>query len=786
MIDREDLIINESTYQRCVRGFSFLQKRLNLDITLHDPAGAVESGQIFLFNHFARFETIVPQYLIYQETGAYCRTLASQEFFAGNGGFAKFLLSVGGMPNDMDGLLPFLAAEILGGRKVVVFPEGGMVKDRRVLDSAGEYNIFSPTAKRHRKHHRGAAAIALMLEIFKQRIVSLAARGGERARLARWVDAVSLDSIDALVAAAEKPTLIVPGNITFFPIRAEENILKGSAELFFRGLREHYKEELLIEGSILLKGTDMDIRLGQPVAPGITWRWWDRLLLGLGFAHVESLEHLFDSNNAPDKWISRLASMLVTNRTRRLRDHCMGEMYRHLTVNLHHLASHLILHLAARGVRHLERGRFHEALYLAVKFVQSEQAIYLHPGLTEPQAYEGLLSGDCPELRTFLLLAVKSELLREEAGSYHFDPKLTDGYNIHEVRRKNPIQVYANEVAPLTGVCRAVERACEQAAATSKASLSRLLFDDELRSYRQCKRAFSKDRHREVNDQQTAMRSGEPFLLLPPSPKELGVVLVHGFLASPAELHAFGQKLADLGHPVVGVRLSGHGTSPWDLRERRWQDWQASLERGYRIMSGFTDRVCVVGFSTGGSLALLNAARHPPGLAGVAAVSAPVKLRNKNLKFVPVLHGANKMTEWVSSLEGVMIFRPNEPEHPDINYRHIPVRALFELRRMIDEVNANLPQVTCPLALLQATDDHVVDPRSAQLVFDQVASEHKALHWIESERHGILNEDIGGTWEKILSFIAALETESSMIASPTELSAEAVEDGAEAPLQRVQ
>ena len=40
--------------------------------------------------------------------------------------------------------------------------------------------------------------------------------------------------------------------------------------------------------------------------------------------------------------------------------------------------------------------------------------------------------------------------------------------------------------------------------------------------------------------------------------------------------------------------------------------------------------------------------------------------------------------------------------------------------------------------------------------------------------------------EKILSFIAALEAESSMIASPAELSVEAVEDGAEAPLQRVQ
>jgi alpha-beta hydrolase superfamily lysophospholipase len=109
-----------------------------------------------------------------------------------------------------------------------------------------------------------------------------------------------------------------------------------------------------------------------------------------------------------------------------------------------------------------------------------------------------------------------------------------------------------------------------------------------------------------------------------------------------------------------------------------------------------------------------------------------------------------------------MTFRPNDPEHPDINYRHIPVRALFELRRLIDKVDANLAQVACPLAVLQSTDDHVVDPRSAQLVFDKVSSAEKALHWILSNRHGILNENIGGTWDKILAFITACEAEGSL------------------------
>jgi esterase/lipase len=758
MIDRQDLVISEATYQRCVRGFSFLHKRLGLNIALHDPAGAVESGQIFLFNHFARFETIIPQYLIFKETGAYCRTLASQEFFASSGGFAKFLTEIGGVPNDVEGLLPFLAAEILAGRKVVVFPEGGMVKDRRVVDEAGEFRIFSPTAKRHRKHHKGAAAVALILEIFKKRIISLAAKG-ETARLGRWREAVGLDSIDALVAAAERPTLVVPGNITFYPIRAEENLIQSSVQLFFRGLREHFKEELLIEGSLLLKGTDMDIRLGRPVAPDLTWHWWDRLLLGWGFAHVESLDHLFDVNNAPDKWISHLASMLVNRRMRSLRDHSMRAMYQNTTVNLHHLASHLILHLAAKGYHKIRRERFYEALYLAVKFVQGEQAVHLNTSLTDPQAYEGVLSGESEDLQTFLLAATKSDLIREEAGCYHLDPKLTEGYGFHEVRVKNPIQVYANEVAPLTGVRQAVERAWEQASSISGDAFARFIFDDEMKSYRQSKRAFSTDRHRDINDQQTAVRSGEPYLLQPQEPKSLSVVLAHGFLASPAELRPFGEKLAELGYPVVGVRLSGHGTSPWDLRERRWEDWLASFDRGYRIASGLAERVCVVGFSAGGSLALLSASRRPVGLAGVAAVSPPMKLRNKNFIFVPVLHGANKVTEWVSSLEGVMTFRPNDPEHPDINYRHIPVRALFELRRLIDKVDANLAQVTCPLAVLQSTDDHVVDPKSAQLVLDKVSSEEKTLHWVDSDRHGILNEDIGGTWEKILAFITACEAD---------------------------
>ena len=91
MYEKYDLNIKQSTYDWCLRAFSVLENRLGLNIKFHHEEGQVEAGQIFLFNHFARFETIIPQYLINQETGAYCRCVATKGLFAGSEGVAKFL-----------------------------------------------------------------------------------------------------------------------------------------------------------------------------------------------------------------------------------------------------------------------------------------------------------------------------------------------------------------------------------------------------------------------------------------------------------------------------------------------------------------------------------------------------------------------------------------------------------------------------------------------------------------------------------------------------------------------
>ncbi len=235
------------------------------------------------------------------------------------------------------------------------------------------------------------------------------------------------------------------------------------------------------------------------------------------------------------------------------------------------------------------------------------------------------------------------------------------------------------------------------------------------------------------------------------------VVLVHGFLASPREVGDFGRRLADAGFTAIGVRLKGHGTSPWDLRERSWQDWLASVRRGFDIAAAYADRVCIVGFSTGGALALRLAAERPPKLAGICAISVPIKFQNKNMLFVPLVHGANKLVGWVSSLEGVWPFRENDSEHPEINYRHMPIRSLYELRQLVADLEKHLPRVQCPILLIQGDNDPVVVPVSAQIVYDAVASLDKSLVTVTSSRHGILYEDIDSTQQRVADFVHRLE-----------------------------
>ncbi len=752
-----DYEINPASYEWTARLMSIMESRLGVKIKLHRHDRSLEAGQIFLFNHFARFETFIPQYLIYKETGVACRSIAAAELFEGNDTFANYLISVGGIPHNHPRILPFLAEEILRGRKVIIFPEGGMVKDRRVIDRKGQFHIYSRTAHERRKHHIGAAVLALTLECFKRGIVRVH-EDGDRQTLERWAGTLHMESVEALVAAAEKPTLVAPSNITFYPIRVTENALQKGVELFSKGISKRLYEELLIEGNLLLKDTDMDLRLGSPIDPGKAWRWWHDTL----FAHLartfEDLDSFFNLNQASEGMRQFLSAQILRKRTFVLRDAYMEGMYRGVTLNLSHLASRILVDLAGRDRMEIDCCLFHKTLYVAVRYARSEPSIHLHRSLKNPDYFINLVDGRCEGLDQFMNSKAIEGLVEKRPYRYHILPKLCEESRFDEIRLENLVMVYANEMAPIRAARDAVEKALAETPSIDAQTFAEMRFEDEIASHAWHAKHFSKPKFAAINDQETATESAEPFFLLPEGEKakKTGVVLVHGFLASPAEMRPFADRLCAAGYPVMGVRLNGHGTSPWDLRKRSWRNWMEPIGRGCRILSAFSERVCLVGFSSGGALSLLLAAEGVSNLAGVCAISAPLKFRNKNLVFIPLLHGLNKVVRWLPSMEGVMPFRANASEHPHINYRNVAIRGLYELRLMAEELDDRLKDVHCPTTIIQGTDDHVVDPESAELIISKLGSPNKELHWIETERHGVLYDDIGDTREITMAFLDSL------------------------------
>ncbi len=745
------------TYDWCVRAFSLVKSRLGINIRLHDETNSFPGGDIYLFNHFARFETIIPQYLIHEATGKYCRCVAAGELFEGNDAFTSFLYGVGAVPHDHPRLLPFLAGEILRGHKVIIFPEGGMVKDRRVVGPSGDFSIFSPTAQKRRKHHTGAAVLALTVELFKQRVLSVFEKG-EYDRLARWARALELETTEELLTVASKPTEIIPANITFYPLRASDNILSRSAEFFSKGTNPRMVEEVLIEANILLRDCDMDIRVSRPLDVQHVWYWWEKRLLSRVFNQINSLDDFFNLNTSPETLNERIFNLCSSRGTNRLRDYYMEAIYAGVTVNLYHLASSIIRGLVHKGENKINKKLFHKTLYLAVKECQKDEGAHLHRSLSKPENYRDLWSGEgCLSLSKFFASEGCEEHVSEDSQFYYFDDSVIEETSYNTVRLDNLIKVYANEVMPIEHAMLGVKKACLEAPSFDQETMAQHLLNDEILSLDCDRKTYTKLRHLEINAKETATAPSDPYLIVPEAKKPIGVLLVHGLLASPAEMYEFGQQLSEEGYVTFGVRLKGHGTSPWDLRERHWQDWSSSIARGREILASYVDEIVIVGFATGGTLSLLAAATYPSGIAGVAAVSVPWKFKTRNLLLAHLAQGYEKLTSWVPAMEEQAIFREHPSENPNVNYHSVPVRTAYELHKLREELHDKLPKVSCPVLLLQGTDDPIVDAKGINKVFELIGTKAKELTMIDSKKHGILYDDIGECRNQIRGFLSGLQ-----------------------------
>ncbi|MEX2016080.1 MAG: hypothetical protein WD873_05530, partial [Candidatus Hydrogenedentales bacterium] len=147
-----------------------------------------------------------------------------------------------------------------GDNPWLIFPEGQMIKDKKVIDAPGVYSVYNRGIRR--PPHRGAAVLAMLTEYYRYRL-RCQCESGDTEKL----DALKAQfELDDLGPVLHKRTVIVPINITYFPIRARENVMLRMATSFARGeMSPRAIEELSVEGTFLSSDTTIDISLGEPI-----------------------------------------------------------------------------------------------------------------------------------------------------------------------------------------------------------------------------------------------------------------------------------------------------------------------------------------------------------------------------------------------------------------------------------------------------------------------------------------------------------------------------------------
>nr|QEO32861.1 hypothetical protein [Candidatus Entotheonella sp.] len=730
-----------------------LESHLDVRIRLHDLTDQFDmGGGLIVANHFTRLETFVVPFVVHRATNITLRILASHVLF-GNKTFGDYLMSIGALPTNHPNKYELIARDILQGGWWLIFPEGGLIKDRRVIEK-GRLNVTTDAGQVRRRPRSGSAILAMTVQRYKAAL--------RQALENNWETQTICESLglgdrrpSELEALAFRPTPIIPLNITYYPLNPQDNALKSLATRLMPNLPhtsfgQELLEELTVEGSMLLKGVEIDMRFGSPLLVGDDdvqlvddWRivpWsaspWRRYLTALrSWRPMRPYTYLVDRWAVSSSWRQRQRAWQITRTT-------MQALYRLATIHIDHLLSAMLLQtLRTTKQRRFEILDLQKRLYLAAQRLKENGNLALHPNLTDPDL-QYLLVTDTPHpfLEDFARRASELELLtcKDQIWEPNTD-LLLEPWSFNSVRLKNFIQVYFNEVEPVTEVIQAVRYAMRADLKAHQTTFSDAMhnYEDEL---------YEAD-HAEFVTPETIAKltplppeTGRPALLRGHgSHSAVGILLIHGFSASPGEVMPLAKSLNGQGFTVYVVRLRGHGTSPYDLQQRSWQDWYDSVQRGYAYLRTITDTQFVGGMSTGGGLALYLS-MHEPTVQGVFAVAAPIKLANRAIHLAPLL-------------KTVRGFVDSNPGNPNTNYLAFPVQALQELLHFITVYSKTLQNVAIPTLLIQARGDTTVRPDSAQYIYDELGTTKKELIWKDVDQHVIVSDAFPDVHDDILTFV---------------------------------
>ena len=125
---------------------------------------------------------------------------------------------------------------------------------------------------------------------------------------------------------------------------------------------------------------------------------------------------------------------------------------------------------------------------------------------------------------------------------------------------------------------------------------------------------------------------------------------------------------------------------------------------------GRCDKVVVAALSMGGTLAVWLASRHPE-IAGLALVNPVVQPLDAS-----ITDFARDLADKGEAMMPGVGSDIADPDQRELAYEQTPVVSLLSLASAIEALTISLPDITMPLLLMNAPQDHVVPPTNSEML----------------------------------------------------------------------
>ncbi len=227
----------------------------------------------------------------------------------------------------------------------------------------------------------------------------------------------------------------------------------------------------------------------------------------------------------------------------------------------------------------------------------------------------------------------------------------------------------------------------------------------------------------------------------------VGVLLSHGFTATPRSVRPWAEYLAAAGCTVRLPRLPGHGTTWQDANSTSWQDWYGEIRQAYRQLQARCETIFAAGLSMGGTLVTRLAEEEGDGLAGLILVNPSFATERFDARFARYIC-------WLVRSRPGLGSDIKAPHEDTLGYDRTPVRAFASLQRLWRVVLADLHRVTAPVLMFRSVEDHVVEPLSGALLLRGATSTSVREVLLENSYHvATMDHDAPLIFEGSLAFI---------------------------------